>query len=57
MSATSKTSLLEAGSIAHVQFRARCEKLSHGEEVFLVQEGDSGMRKVRAEMACFNTRD
>jgi hypothetical protein len=37
----------ETGAIAHVHFRVRCERLGHGEEVFLVQEGDTKMQKVR----------
>lgn len=47
MSATDKHNLLAGGSIAHVNFRVRGEKLGHGEEVFLVQQDDVGMRKVR----------
>jgi len=35
----------EAGAIAHVNFRVRCETLGHGEEVFLVQEGDEQRQK------------
>ncbi len=48
MSASSKVSIaVENGAIAHVNFRVRCETLGHGEEVFLVQEGDSKRQKVR----------
>ena len=50
MSATSQASSAastDVGSIAHVNFRVRCEKLGYGEEVFLVQEDDTEMRKVR----------
>lgn len=47
MSATDKHNLLAGGSIAHVNFRVRGEKLGHGEEVFLVQQDDVAMRKVR----------
>ena len=43
--ATEKTAAI-AGAIAHVNFRVRCERLGHGEEVFLVQEGDSKRQKV-----------
>ena len=46
MSATIKTADFEVGSVAHVTFRVRCETLGHGEEVFLVAEGDKGMQKV-----------
>lgn len=45
MSASSQ--LPAAGAIAHVNFRVRCERLGHGEEVFLVQEGDAKRQKVR----------
>ena len=34
-------------SVAHVNFRVRCENLGHGEEVFLVPEGDLSVKKVR----------
>ena len=37
----------DGGAIAHVDFRVRCEHLGHGEEVFLVQEGDDKRQKVR----------
>ena len=51
MSATHKTASEyphhEIGSVAHVTFRVRCETLGHGEEVFLVVEGDSAVKKVR----------
>ena len=57
MSATDKHNLLAGGSVAHVNFRVRGEKLGHGEEVFLVQQDDAGMRKVRGGdngvVACF----
>ena len=47
MSATNKTAAdFEAGSVAHVNFRVRCETLGHGEEVFLVAQSDQGMQKV-----------
>jgi hypothetical protein len=46
MSATDKHNRLEGGSTAHVNFRVRGEKLGHGEEVFLVQQDDAGMRKM-----------
>ena len=47
MSATDKTAAdFEVGAVAHVNFRVRCENLSHGEEVFLVAESDQGMQKV-----------
>jgi hypothetical protein len=52
MSATDKHNLLAGGSIAHVNFRVRGEKLGHGEEVFLVQQDDAGMRKVRFNGCC-----
>lgn len=46
MSATDKTaSTFEAGSVAHVTFRVRCEGLRHGEEVFLVEEAEHGPSK------------
>jgi hypothetical protein len=45
MSATSKVTT-ENISMAHVNFRVRCEQLGHGEAVYLVQEGDSKMQKV-----------
>jgi len=48
MSATDKTATdFEVGAVAHVNFRVRCDKLSHGEEIFLVAESDQGMQKVR----------
>lgn len=48
MSASSKVPVaVETGAIAHVNFRVRCETLGHGEEVFLVQEGDTKRQKVR----------
>ena len=47
MSASSKVSVtVESGAIAHVNFRVRCETLGHGDEVFLVQEGDTKRQKV-----------
>lgn len=47
MSATNKTEAdFDAGSVAHVTFRVRCEGLGHGEEVFLVAEGDHAGQKV-----------
>jgi hypothetical protein len=51
MSATSKTTEdFEVGAVAHVTFRVRCEKLGHGEEVFLVPTRDpSSTAKVRLE--------
>lgn len=51
MSATDKTAAdFEVGSVAHVNFRVRCEKLGHGEEVLLVAESDQGMQKVSFEV-------
>jgi hypothetical protein len=48
MSASSHVSSpIEAGAIAHVNFRVRCEKLGHGEEVYLLQQGDVKRQKVR----------
>lgn len=48
MSATNKQAAdFEAGAVAHVSFRVRCEKLGHGEEIFLVADGGGGSRKVR----------
>jgi hypothetical protein len=47
MSATDRTATFEVGAVAHVSFRVRCEALGHGEEVFLVAEGDAGRKKVR----------
>jgi hypothetical protein len=48
MSATSHVaSPVEAGAIAYVNFRVRCEKLGHGEDVYLLQEGDVKRQKVR----------
>jgi hypothetical protein len=46
MSATDKTADFEVGAVAHVTFRVRCEKLGHGEEVFMVMDGDPTMQKV-----------
>jgi hypothetical protein len=37
----------EAGAMAHVNFRVRCETLGHGEDVYLLQEGDVKRQKVR----------
>lgn len=45
MSATSKVTA-EAGALAHVNFRVRCETLGHGEAVYLVEESDPKMQKV-----------
>jgi hypothetical protein len=46
-SATDRTTAsFEVGAVAHVNFRARCESLGHGEEVFLVAEEDKGRTKV-----------
>lgn len=43
MSATATTDAdVEAGSVAHVTFRVRCETLGHGEEVFLIALDDPG---------------
>jgi hypothetical protein len=42
---TAATDGLETGMVAHVTFRVRCEKLGHGEEVFLVSQDG----KVRSE--------
>ena len=48
MSATKQTADFEVGAVAHVNFRVRCETLGHGEEVFLVPEGNfANMQKVR----------
>jgi hypothetical protein len=47
MSATDRTTaIFEVGAVAHVNFRVRCELLGHGEEVYLVEEGDKGRTKV-----------
>jgi hypothetical protein len=46
MSATSKVTA-ESGALAHVNFRVRCETLGHGEAVFLIEERDTKMQKVR----------
>lgn len=46
MSATSKVTA-ENGALAHVNFRVRCETLGHGEAVFLIEERDTKMQKVR----------
>lgn len=43
------------GAIASVNFRVRCEKLGHGEDVFLVQEDDTKMQKVRSFVLTFMT--
>ena len=45
MSATQHAAL-DAGVVAHVSFKVRCEALSHGEEVFLVHQGDHGVSMV-----------
>jgi hypothetical protein len=34
------------GAVAHVTFRVRCERLSHGEEVFLVSQGNDKVRYI-----------
>jgi hypothetical protein len=47
MSATDRTATFEVGAVAHVNFRVRCESLGHGEEIYLVVEGDKGRKKVR----------
>jgi hypothetical protein len=44
--ATDRTATFEVGAVAHVNFRVRCESLGHGEEVYLVAEGDKGRTKV-----------
>lgn len=36
----------KSGSVAHVNFRVRCETLGYGEEIFLIQDGDDKMQKV-----------
>jgi len=46
--ATNRTDSFESGAVAHVNFRVRCETLGHGEEVFLVAQGDEGHSKVRS---------
>jgi hypothetical protein len=38
----------EAGLVANVSFRVRCERLGYGEEVFLVPDDAQGMQKVSA---------
>lgn len=43
MSATNKADF-EVGAVAHVSFRVRCERLGHGEEVFLVADSGGGGR-------------
>jgi hypothetical protein len=52
MNATDKADF-ELGAVAHVNFRVRCETLSHGEEVFLVPSGGLGQRKVNLSMNCY----
>jgi len=37
---------IEAGAIAHVHFRVRCETLGPGEDVYLQEEGDVKRQKV-----------
>lgn len=46
MSATDRTADFEAGAVAHVSFKVNCEKIGHGEEVFLVTESEEGVTKV-----------
>ena len=47
MSATSQVAPpTEAGAMAHVNFRVRCETLGHGEDVYLLQQGDVKRQKV-----------
>jgi hypothetical protein len=53
MNATDKADF-ELGAVAHVNFRVRCETLSHGEEVFLVPSGGLGQRKVSLSLICYN---
>ena len=43
----------KTGNVAHVNFRVRCEGLGYGEEVFLVQDGDDKMQKVRLFFSSF----
>ena len=65
MSATSKMSIKQSGAIAHVNFRVRCETLGHGEDVYLIEDGDTKMQKVRIQSRvttialffCSRTRD
>ena len=40
-------SIKQSGAIAHVNFRVRCETLGHGEDIFLIEDGDVKMQKVR----------
>ena len=47
------SSASKSGNVAHVNFRVRCEGLGYGEEVFLVQDGDDKMQKVRLLPFCF----
>lgn len=46
MSATMKTNAAEGGSIAHLNFRVRCETLGHGEGVFLIRSDDPHLNRV-----------
>lgn len=49
MSATEKNSAednVSASQVAYVNFRVRCEALSHGEEVYLIAKEDLTMQKV-----------
>jgi hypothetical protein len=46
MSATDKHDAHFEVGVAHVNFRARCETLGHGDEVFLVSEEGHGPKKV-----------
>ena len=50
MSATSRADF-EISSAANVRFSVRCEKLGHGEELFLVPDSDQCVKKVRS--LCF----
>jgi len=59
--ATDRTAAdFEVGAVAHVTFRVRCDKLGHGEEVFLVAEHNGGgggeSQKVREKQATSDKR-
>jgi hypothetical protein len=47
----------ESAAVAHVEFRVRCETLSHGEDVVLVRSDDPNLASVssrsrRCEVCC-----
>jgi hypothetical protein len=46
--AINSSMIADSGSVALVTFRARCETLGHGEEVFLVKEDDVNLANVRS---------